>query len=293
MGFVLSEVFRLYYDQAVTLYTHVSDQHSVFSTQVISCGPREALYVLDGLLENDTILRHREHYTDTHGSTEQLFGICYLLGFSFMPRLKDLADQQLYTLDKISETGDLKSIFRQSISWNLVAEQYDGLLRIAASLQNKTAPAHIILQRLQSSPSDNIAKALTNLGRIIKTIYILRYLSDEPLRRKIQKQLNRGENHHALAKRLFFANGGEFRTGDYEEIMNKASCLSILSNTVTIWNTLEMEKIIRGLRVGGEEILDHDLQPISPYIHQHVIPNGTYRFRDDNEDGNIALNTQE
>jgi TnpA family transposase len=282
-----------YYDQAVTLYTHVSDQHSVFSTQVISCTPREALYVLDGLLENDTILRHREHYTDTHGSTEQLFGICYLLGFSFMPRLKDLADQQLYTLDKRSETGNLKSIFRQSINWNLVAEQYDGLLRVAASLQNKTAPAHIILQRLQSSPSDNIAKALTNLGRIIKTIYILRYLSDEPLRRKIQKQLNRGENRHALAKRLFFANGGEFRTGDYEEIMNKASCLSILSNTVTIWNTLEMEKIISRLRSGGEEILDQDLQPISPYIHQHVIPNGTYRFRDDNEDDNIALNTQE
>jgi hypothetical protein len=96
-----------------------------------------------------------------------------------------------------------------------------------------------------------------------------------------------------LAKRLFFANGGEFRTGYYEEIMNKASCLSILSNTVTIWNTLEMEKIISGLRSSGEEILDQDLQPISPYIHYHVIPNGTYRFRDDNEDDNIALNTLE
>jgi TnpA family transposase len=80
------------YERAVTLYTHTSDQYSVFSTRAISCTAREALYVLDGLLENDTILRPREHSTDTHGFTEQLFGLCYLLGYSFMPRLRDLAD---------------------------------------------------------------------------------------------------------------------------------------------------------------------------------------------------------
>ncbi len=79
-----------YYEWAITIYTHTSDQYSVFGTRVISCSPREALYVLDGLLENDTILRPREHYTDTHGFTEQLFGLCFLLGYSFMPRLRDL-----------------------------------------------------------------------------------------------------------------------------------------------------------------------------------------------------------
>ena len=89
-----------YYERAITIYTHTSDQYSVFGTRVISCSPREALYVLDGLQENDTILRPREHYTDTHGFTEQLFGLCFLLGYSFMPRLRDLADQQLYKVDR-------------------------------------------------------------------------------------------------------------------------------------------------------------------------------------------------
>jgi TnpA family transposase len=51
--------------------------------------------VLDGLLENDSVLRLREHSTDTHGYIEDLFGLCYLLGYSFMPRIRDLADQQL------------------------------------------------------------------------------------------------------------------------------------------------------------------------------------------------------
>jgi hypothetical protein len=70
-----------YYDRAVTVYTHLSDQWSVYGTRLISCAAREALYVLDGLLDNDTVLRPKEHYTDTHGFTEQLFGLCYLLGF--------------------------------------------------------------------------------------------------------------------------------------------------------------------------------------------------------------------
>jgi hypothetical protein len=64
-----------YYDRAITVYTHVSDQFSAFSSRAISCSPREAIFVLDGLLENDTLLRPREHYTDTHGFTEQLFGL--------------------------------------------------------------------------------------------------------------------------------------------------------------------------------------------------------------------------
>ncbi len=55
-----------YYEKAIGIYTHVSDQYAVLSTQVISCSPREALYVLDGLLENNTILKIREHTTDTH-----------------------------------------------------------------------------------------------------------------------------------------------------------------------------------------------------------------------------------
>ena len=77
-----------YYEKAIGIYTHVSDQDAVFSTQVISCSPREALYVLDGLLNNNTIFQIREHTTDTHGYTEIVFALCHLLGFYFMPRIR-------------------------------------------------------------------------------------------------------------------------------------------------------------------------------------------------------------
>src|ERR1700758_770854 len=105
---------------------------------------------------------------------------------------------------------------------------------------------------------------------------ILRYIQDEALRAQMQLQLNRGERRHQLARRLFFANQGAFQTGDYEEIMNKATCLSLLSNAVVVWNTVQMTRIIAQLRASGETITNTDLARISPMAFSHIIPNGTY-----------------
>jgi TnpA family transposase len=269
-----------YYDRAVTVYTHVSDQFSVFAGRVISCAPREAIYVLDGLLENDTVLRPREHTTDTHGFTEQLFGLCHLLGFSFMPRLADLKDQQLYRLDRGATR--LGSIFRGAVDVALIAEQWDQLVRVAVSLRNRTTPAHVILDRLAASSSDRLAKALTMLGRVVKTIHLLhllRYANDAQLRARIRKQLNRGESRHALARRLFFANQGAFRKGDRDEIMNKVTALSVLSNAVLVWNSVRFAEIVEGLEGStGDAVHLADLARVSPLASAYVIPSGTYRF---------------
>ncbi|MEZ4447274.1 MAG: Tn3 family transposase [Polyangiaceae bacterium] len=165
-----------YYDRAVTVYTHVSDQHSVFASRAIACSAREATYVLDGFLENDTILRPREHMTDTHGFTEQLFALCYLLGFFFMPRLKDLKHQRLYKLNRSLSYGEIDPLFRGApIDADLIREQWDNLVHVAASVRDRTAPAHVIQQRLGASPSDRLSKAFTALGRLLKTIHLLRY----------------------------------------------------------------------------------------------------------------------
>ncbi len=271
-----------YYEKAIGIYTHVSDQYSVFSTKVISCGPREALYVLDGLLENNTILKIREHTTDTHGYTEIVFALCYLLGYRFMPRIRDLKDQQLYRVEKNMNYGALRPLLNKTTDPDIIEEQWEPMIRVAQSLMNRTAPAHVIVQRLTSSfPSDRLSKAFTNLGRIIKTEYILRYITDPVLRRTVQLQLNKGEYRHKLARWIFFANQGEFGTGDYEEIMSKASCLSLVSNAILYWNTLKINSIIDSLRQHGENIDDETLQHISLLPFKHVLPNGTYFIEDE------------
>lgn len=233
------------------MYTHVSDQSSAFASRVISCSPREAIYVLDGLVEHDTILRPREHYTDTHGFTEQLFGLCYLVGYSFMPRRKDLKDQ-LYRLDRSSSFGVLNSVFAAP-STGLGPGAMGRLVRVAASLRDRTAPVHVVLERLAaSSPSDRLAKVL-DLGRVVKTTYILRYVLDAQMRDRVHVQLKRGELRYALARRVFFANQGALRVGDYEEIMNKVSALALISKAALVWNGVRFAEIVVALRRTGEQ----------------------------------------
>src|SRR4051794_38122753 len=86
----------------------------------------------------------------------------------------------------------------------------------------------------------------------------------------------RGEARHGLAKWLFFANQGEFRTSEYESIMNKASCLSLLSNAVVLWNTVQLERIVTELRASGTTIRDDDLVHVWPLQRRHITPNGVY-----------------
>ena len=58
--------------------------------------------------------------------------------------------------------------------------------------------------------------------------------------------------------------------------MNKASCLSLLSNAVLVWNTVHTARIVKQLHAAGHEVRDEDLARVSQLVHAHVIPNGSY-----------------
>jgi TnpA family transposase len=148
-----------YYDRAVSVYSHLSDRLGVYGTLVISCAPREATYVLTSILDNDTSIDPEVHTTDTHGFTEALWGLCYWLGIDFMPRLKDLADQRLWQVHNCQIPDSLAGRFAGNADVVAIIEQWDQLVRIAASLKARTAPAHVVLQRLTASgPSDRVAR---------------------------------------------------------------------------------------------------------------------------------------
>ncbi len=194
-----------------------------------------------------------------------------------MPRIRDLKDQQLCRIDKQFDYGVFTPLLNKTANLSIIEEQWESMLRVTESLKQRTIAAHVVVQRLlSSSPSDRLSKAFTNLGRILKTQYILRYLSDLDLRQMVQRQLNKGEYRHKLPRWIFFANQGEFTTGDYEEIMNKASYLSLVSNAILYWNTIQINDLVEGLRRRGEEIDNETLSHISLLPYKHVLPNGTY-----------------
>ncbi len=124
--------------KGATIYRFTSDQFSSYYTKIIHTNSRDAIHVLDGLLHHETDLNIEEHYTDTAGYTDQIFGLTHLLGFKFAPRIRDLSDSKLFTIDKASEYPKLEAILRGQINTKVIKENYEDVLRLAHSIREGT-----------------------------------------------------------------------------------------------------------------------------------------------------------
>lgn len=267
------------YGRGLTFYTWTSDQFSQYGTKVIPSTVRDATYVLDEILDNETELPIREHTTDTAGYTELVFALFDLLGLQFAPRIRDLGDQRLYRLDGGQTCLHLEPLLKGKLKREMILHHWDDLLRVAGSLKMGWVTASLLVGKLQSFPRQNaLLCALQEYGRLIKTIFILRYLENEEYRRRIGLQLNKGESLHALRRFLFFAREGHIRQRHSEGQANQASCLNIVTNAVITWNTIYMMAAVEQLRAEGYTVEDADLAHLSPARYEHINPYGKYRF---------------
>jgi TnpA family transposase len=268
------------YGQGITFYTWSSDQFSQYGTKVISSTVRDATYVLDAILDNETDLTLLEHTTDTAGYTDLVFCLFDLLGMQFSPRLRDIGDRQLYKLKTdamIYPRLDARLIGRTDLT--RLSERWDDLARVAGSIKRGYVTSSLLVSRLQAYPRQGqLTKLLQEYGRFIKTIFILRYLEDEALRQRVHAQLNKGEKLHDLRKFLFFAREGVV-TQKYEEGQaNQAGCLNLLTNAVVVWNTVYMQAALDALRGEGYPVQEEDLVHLWPTRFAHIHRYGKYEF---------------
>jgi len=109
-------------------YTFVADNYAPFYSLPIECTDRDAAFVLDGLLYNESELEIEEHYTDTHGYTEINFAAFAMLGLRFCPRIRGVQHQRIYRIDPNRDYGSLASLSRradQTIDTEQIAEHWD------------------------------------------------------------------------------------------------------------------------------------------------------------------------
>jgi TnpA family transposase len=267
------------YGRGVTFYTWTSDQFSQYGTKVIPATVRDATYVLDEILDNETELPIVEHTTDTAGYTELVFALFDLLGLQFAPRIRDLGDQHLYRVDRTHIYRHLGPRLKGTIKRDRILRRWDDLLRVVGSLKLGWVTASLFISKLQAYPRQNsLTRALQEYGRLIKTLFILRYLESEEYRRRINAQLNKGEALHALRRFLFFANEGKIRRKDEEDQLNQASCLNLVTNAVVAWNTVYLAAALDALTVAGYPVQEDDLVHLSPARYEHINPYGKYQF---------------
>ena len=271
-------------EPGIQFYTHVSDQYSPFHTKVINVGVRDATYVLDGLLYHESDLRIEEHYTDTAGFTDHVFALMHLLGFRFAPRIRDLADKRLYIPEKKTSYTAINTLIGGTINMKHIRAHWDEILRLAASIKQGTVTASLMLRKLGSYPRQNgLAIALRELGRIERSLFMLDWLQNVELRRRVNAGLNKGEARNALARAVFFNRLGEMRDRSFENQRYRASGLNLVTAAIVLWNTVYLERAIRSLRERGQHVDDDLLQHLSPLGWEHINLTGNYVWRQSNK----------
>jgi TnpA family transposase len=177
-------------DFALEFYTFVADNYAPFYSLPLECTDRDAAFVLDGLLYNESELEIEEHYTDTHGYTEINFAAFAMLGLRFCPRIRGIQHQRIYRIDPNCDYGSFASLVSradQTIDTEQIAEQWDRMGQLYASLKTGHVTASVALKRLVGfSAKNRFYRANRDLGRIFKTEFILQYLSEPELRRRIR-----------------------------------------------------------------------------------------------------------
>ncbi|MDR2014828.1 MAG: Tn3 family transposase, partial [Azoarcus sp.] len=267
-------------EPGVKFYTHISDQYAPFHTKVINATVRDATHVLDGLLCHESDLRIEEHYTDTAGFTDHVFALMHLLGFRFAPRIRDLADKRLYINGDAKQFPTLTGMIGGSINAKYICAHWDEILRFAASIKQGTVTASLMLRKLASYPRRNgLAVALRELGRIERTLFMLDWMQNVELRRRVQAGLNKGEAKNALARAVFLNRLGEIRDRSFENQRYRASGLNLVVAAIILWNTVYLERAIQALRNAGQPIDEKLLSNFSPLGWEHINLTGDYIWR--------------
>jgi len=126
-------------------------RHFLYHSLIISTAEHEAHYVIDGLMGND-VVKSDIRSTDTGGYSEILFGVMHLLGFAFAPRIKNFTKCQLYAFNqrKWYQQQGYKILPSAYIKTELIAPQWDEVLRFIATIRLKEATASQLFKRLNS-----------------------------------------------------------------------------------------------------------------------------------------------
>ncbi|MET0192752.1 MAG: Tn3 family transposase [Hyphomicrobiaceae bacterium] len=265
--------------RGITYYNLVSDQFTGLNAIVVPGTLRDSLLILGLLLDQETDLEPAEVMTDTAAYADTVFGLFWLLGYQFSPRLADIGDARFWRIDRTADYGPLDSLARHRVDVELIRRNWEDLLRLAGSLKLGRIHAGAIMRVLQAKDRPTtLARALAELGRIIKTLHMLGYIDSKEKRRRILTQLNRQEFRHRLARRVCHGDRGEIRKAHRQEQEEQLGALGLTLNAIALWNSTYIQAAIDQLRREGWDISETDIARVSPLLFKHINFLGRYAF---------------
>lgn len=257
-------------------YHHISDTYIALFSHFIACGVWEAVYILDGLLKNRSELQPDIIYADTQGQTEPAFGLAYLLGIELMPRMRTWNEVIFYRPDKQTTYQHIDALFTETVDWELIERHWEDLMQVALSIQAGKILPSMLLQKLGvQSRKSTLYKVFRELGRVARTLFLLRYIQNTNLRAQIRAETVKVESFNAFCDWISF--GGEVLTsGDPVEQEKQVKYMNLVANTVMLRNIVDLTEAINRMILAGETVTLSMVQRLSPYKTEHIQRFGHY-----------------
>ncbi|MGW0672353.1 Tn3 family transposase [Streptomyces sp. NPDC002746] len=262
-------------------YHHISDLYIALFTHFVPCGVWEAVYIIEGLLKNASEVQPGTIHADTQGQSYPVFALAELLGIDLMPRIRNWKDCLFFRPSRSAVYEHIDALFgeagRNVIDWDLIETHFKDLMRVTVSVREGTISSTLLLKRLRSGSHKNATyTAFREVGRVIRTVQLLRYLSDAPLRGRVTAATNKVEAFNGFSDWVRFGQRGTVAHNDPVEQEKDVKFTSLLANLVIFHNTLDIADVVRQLQAEGWEIDPLDLAEISPYLTEHINRFGVY-----------------
>jgi TnpA family transposase len=227
--------------------------------------------MLMGFLWHNTDMTMKECYADTHGQSLIGFAFCRLLSADLLPRIKGIDKELLYYPSPASKNkyNNLTDILAKPIDWSLMEAHYEEIVHYAAALRTGAVEPEVIIRQFGKDNNSPVCKALMELGKVIKTIFLCRYLSSESLRIEINEALNVVERVNGTMDFIFYGKLSELSSHQRDEQELSVVCLHLLQVSMVYINTLMIQQILSE-PAWKDRLTEEDKRALSPLIHTHI-----------------------
>ena len=257
-------------------YDHISDTYIAVFSNFIACGVWEAVYILDGLQLNASKLQSDTVHADTHGQSEPVFGLTCLLGINLFPRMRNWNDVIFYRPSRQSRYKHIDALFGGVIDWALIEAHYRDMMQVILSIQAGTVLPSMLLRKLGCHNRKNrLSKAFRELGRVVRTHFLLRYISEVEFRQTIRAETTKIESCNAFLDWIGFG-GSVIKSGDPVEQNKQIKYMNLVANAIMLHNVVDLTDIIESLVADGYPITRKHVACLSPNAREHIRRFGGY-----------------
>jgi TnpA family transposase len=258
-------------------YHHISDTYVALFSHFIACGVWEAVYILDGLLKNRSVLQPDTVHADTQGQSEVVFGLAHLLGIKLMPRMRNWNKVAMYRPDRTITYQHIDAWFTRHLNWSLIEEHWPDMMQVVLSIHQGTILPSWLLQKLTThSPKNRLYLAFRELGCAIRTMFLLEYASNAPLRRQIRAATTKIEAYNRFSDWIFFGGDGILQSRDPVEYEKRIKYKDLVANAIMLQNVADMTDVLNGMVQEGYAVTAEVAATFSPYLTGHIKRFGEY-----------------